>query len=714
MNNRKHARRAGFRSRAALILLLFCVCAAGALAAYMLIGTGQKRITDRTSSDLTRLAQSRASAIVSWYGGVESTLAALARLDVLKLFIEGVSALDGGAAALFGDAGVRSMPDADDEISGLRRQLPALRELLAGQLSPSTEELTLLTPDMTVLVRAGLRADKRNEGHAQESDPAARTAAEAALRDKSIHVSPARISPRGDAVLTIALPIQGYMEDEGSAPAGLLIATLRLERAVALAAAPHGDSALAACLLLLSPLENAPDKGFALDLLERDSITALPGWRADAGGDMPFAARALHEGERVFCVSAKVPELPLAVGMYVPESGVLQEIRDHRNDVLLWAVILTLGASALTGLLWWRLVGRHAEAASRELENLHQKVTQQHEFIANITEALGDGLVVQNSLGRILYANSSFGRILGRAVPDLMDNPPESALLSAGGEAFDTRWRDVLRDGRPITFTRELSSSAPDLSEQNGSRHFQIASEPFYDENGSVTGVVSLCRDITDMILAQERQRAMLWKTVSALSTSIEVVDPYLRGHSEHTGELALHMASLLNWDETRRATLRIAASLSQLGMLRLPRGLATKTGRLTDKERALLQSHVQYAKEMLEGMDFGLPVAEVITQMHERMDGSGYPAGLKGDSIREEARLLAVANTFCALLRPRSYRQACDREDALRILARESAKYDGRFVEILHAFLSGEEGRSFTAKLCAQPAMRYVIPGED
>ena len=116
----------------------------------------------------------------------------------------------------------------------------------------------------------------------------------------------------------------------------------------------------------------------------------------------------------------------------------------------------------------------------------------------------------------------------------------------------------------------------------------------------------------------------------------------------------------------------------------------------------------------MLEGMDFGLPVAEVITQMHERMDGSGYPAGLKGDSIREEARLLAVANTFCALLRPRSYRQACDREDALRILARESAKYDGRFVEILHAFLSGEEGRSFTAKLCAQPAMRYVIPGED
>ena len=60
-------------------------------------------------------------------------------------------------------------------------------------------------------------------------------------------------------------------------------------------------------------------------------------------------------------------------------------------------------------------------------------------------------------------------------------------------------------------------------------------------------------------------------------------------------------MASLLNWDETRRATLRIAASLSQLGMLRLPRGLATKTGRLTDKERALLQSHVQYAKEMLE-----------------------------------------------------------------------------------------------------------------
>ena len=194
----------------------------------------------------------------------------------------------------------------------------------------------------------------------------------------------------------------------------------------------------------------------------------------------------------------------------------------------------------------------------------------------------------------------------------------------------------------------------------------------------------------------------MIWKTVNALSTSIEVVDPYLRGQSAHTGELALHMAALLNWDDTRRNTLHIAACLFQLGMLRLPRGLIAKNDRLTPEERQLLQSHVNYAKSMLDGIDFGLPVVDVIMQMYERMDGSGYPNGLQGDAIFEEARLLAVANTFCALLRPRSYRQACAADQALHILSQENAKYDQRFVETLHIFLAGEQGKNFVTKLCA------------
>lgn len=701
MSDRKHVRRAGFRSRAALIFLLFCVCTVGALAAYMLIRAGQKSITDQTTTALLQLAQTRSSSVASWFESTESPLTALSRQEALMLFAGEVNNLPGGGAALLaGAARPHAGEGEENEISRLHLQIPAMRSLLSGQLSSYVSELDLLTADKTLLVHA----DERGGTGARAFDAAALAAMDAALGDNAAHISSARVSPLGNAVLTLALPVRAYLNTEQNGPQGLLVATLRLSRAVALAAIPREGEAhgLATRLLSLSPRADSPDGSFSLAQLEAGALILLPGWNADAQGAMPFAVRSLPDGSRVFSLCVNVPDLPLAVGADIPEDAVLRAFQDCRDNILLRAVILTLGACALIGLLWWRLVGRHAEAANRELENLHHTVTQQHELIANITEALSDGLVVQNRLGRILYANSAFGRILGRPVASLVGSAPETALLSAAGETFDTRWSEVLRGGHPITFTRELASPvAPGGPGQHEHRHFQITSEPFYDKEDNVTGVVALCRDITDMLHAQERQQAMLWKTVSALSTSIEAVDPYLRGQSEHTGELALYLASLLGWDDTRKDTLHIAASLSQLGMLRLPRGLTTKTGRLTDKERALLQSHVQYTKEMLGGIDFGLPVVEVIMQMYERMDGSGYPKGLKGDEIREEARLLAVANTYCALLRPRSYRQACGSVKALRILSEENTQYDERFLGTLKSFLATEEGGAFTTKLC-------------
>ena len=147
-------------------------------------------------------------------------------------------------------------------------------------------------------------------------------------------------------------------------------------------------------------------------------------------------------------------------------------------------------------------------------------------------------------------------------------------------------------------------------------------------------------------------------------------------------------------------STLRTAANLSQIGMIQLPKELFTKSGLLTPEERALLQNHVEYAKSALAGIDFGLPVMEAISQMYERMDGSGYPEKLSGDAICENARILAVANTFCALVRSRSYRLAHSVEQAMEILDEQPPKYDMRVVEALRQFLPTEQGEAFLALL--------------
>jgi HD-GYP domain-containing protein (c-di-GMP phosphodiesterase class II) len=214
-----------------------------------------------------------------------------------------------------------------------------------------------------------------------------------------------------------------------------------------------------------------------------------------------------------------------------------------------------------------------------------------------------------------------------------------------------------------------------------------------------MTGVVSVYRDITPLVEAQERAQHMVNQTIQVFVHAIEAVDPYLRGQSTYTGVLAVALAREIN-KEGHEDTLRTAANLSQIGMIQLPRKLISKTDKLTPDERIQLEKHVEYAKEVLKGIDFGLPVLEAIVQMHERLDGSGYPSRLQGDAIGLDARILAVANTFCAILRPRSYRMARTLEEAMDILSVEPFQYDPEVVQALNSYLQTESGQEFFREL--------------
>ena len=130
--------------------------------------------------------------------------------------------------------------------------------------------------------------------------------------------------------------------------------------------------------------------------------------------------------------------------------------------------------------------------------------------------------------------------------------------------------------------------------------------------------------------------------------------------------------------------------------MIRLPREIVRKTSALTEEERAQMHRHVEYARNILAEIDFGLPILPAITQMFERLDGSGYPAGLTGEAICQNARILAVANTFCALMRPRSYRMAHDIAEALDILSSTPLRYDPEVVSALQGFLETDDGHAF------------------
>jgi HD-GYP domain-containing protein (c-di-GMP phosphodiesterase class II) len=187
-------------------------------------------------------------------------------------------------------------------------------------------------------------------------------------------------------------------------------------------------------------------------------------------------------------------------------------------------------------------------------------------------------------------------------------------------------------------------------------------------------------------------------RTVEVLVRAVELVDPYLLGHSFRVRDLADRLARELGLGTEAAATLRVAASLSQIGKLFVPRGLLTKPGRHTPEEERLMRRHVDHALRVLEGVDLDLPVVAAIAQMHERLDGGGYPLGLEGAAIGGEGRILAVADVFCARTRPRSYRDAIAPADALHHLRSNPGRYDAGVVRALSVILEAEPAHGLSA----------------
>lgn len=166
-------------------------------------------------------------------------------------------------------------------------------------------------------------------------------------------------------------------------------------------------------------------------------------------------------------------------------------------------------------------------------------------------------------------------------------------------------------------------------------------------------------------------------QVLNALVKSVEIRDPYLSGHHDRVARTALRVANQMRLSIPERSTLYYAAMLSGIGKIFIPRKILTKPGKLTAAELEVLRGHINYAMEVLEDMDFDLPISEVILQMYERIDGSGYPNMKKGAEINFLSRILGACDVYCALTKPRSYRDAMSIDEAIELMDSEQDKYD-------------------------------------
>jgi PAS domain S-box-containing protein/putative nucleotidyltransferase with HDIG domain len=209
-------------------------------------------------------------------------------------------------------------------------------------------------------------------------------------------------------------------------------------------------------------------------------------------------------------------------------------------------------------------------------------------------------------------------------------------------------------------------------------------------EVGKQVFLQAIVRDITGRKQAEEKLDVTLQDLRKAMGGTIEVIvhvvetrDPYTAGHQRRVADLAGSIAAEMNLPSRTIEGIRMAGVIHDIGKISVPAEILSKPGALSHKEFELIKDHAQTGYDILKDVEFSWPIARIIQQHHEKMDGSGYPQGLKGDSLMLEARIITVADVIEAIASHRPYRPARGIEAALSEIERNKGLlYDAEVVD--------------------------------
>jgi PAS domain S-box-containing protein/putative nucleotidyltransferase with HDIG domain len=179
-------------------------------------------------------------------------------------------------------------------------------------------------------------------------------------------------------------------------------------------------------------------------------------------------------------------------------------------------------------------------------------------------------------------------------------------------------------------------------------------------------------------VQSEQRLHDTLIETIKAMAMALEKRDPYTAGHQQRVSELALALAKQMGLSAAQCEGIGFGALIHDIGKIYIPAEILNRPGKLTENEFSLIKSHPRVGYEILEAVPFPWPVAQMVLQHHERLDGSGYPDGLKGEEILLEARVLAVADVVEAITSHRPYRPGL----GIEVAVAELRKYRGSWYD--------------------------------
>lgn len=310
-----------------------------------------------------------------------------------------------------------------------------------------------------------------------------------------------------------------------------------------------------------------------------------------------------------------------------------------------------------------------------------------------LAESVSDVIWKADPELKFIYISQSVNRMLGYSPEELINVTLNKLLTVESLKKLNDYYFKTLNKTRG-KYQKNSKSEMLELEQfkKDGSTIWtEISISSIFNLKNQVGGFLGVTRDITERKLAERKLnqsfrelRRILEASIQAMGKATEIKDPYTAGHQKRVGLLSYEIAKKMELTEDQCEGVRLAGAIHDIGKIYIPAEILSKPGILNENELCIIKSHTEVGFDILKTIDFPWPIAKIVLQHHERINGSGYPKGLKGDDITIEAKIIGVADVVEAMASHRPYRPALGIKEAIaEIKKNKSILYDPKIVDI-------------------------------
>lgn len=378
-----------------------------------------------------------------------------------------------------------------------------------------------------------------------------------------------------------------------------------------------------------------------------------------------FAEMKDYRGDDVLVTGRVIKNTPWRLIQKISSSEALAESNKHQKFLLTTFILFVMIVAAVFVAIW-----RHS--TSMRLQTLSDELETHTVLLDAVTDNINEKIILVDEDSQIIFINPVFAQALSLDEDEVKFKHLTSVL---GVETVALLENSACGENHPCVLPLLIN-------EIRCIYHVNTITLLSGEHKDSTLYVL---HDISELKQEQEKREQLGRGIIATLVKAVDLHDPYCLNHSARTCEVSLEIGKEMQLSDKQLESLEMASLLANIGKLFVPKEILTKMDALSEEESNELRKHIEHAVEILSELSFNGPVVNIVAQKNERLDGSGYPAGLSGDEIMLESRILAVANAFVAMASSRAYREGRAVNDVVDMLLKQSeSQYDRHVVAAL------------------------------